>query len=117
VLVEDLTEARRRERVIDIKEANIREVHCRVKNNLQTIASLLRHQARRSDNVEVRQALTEATERAAVMAAVHDLLARSELERVDFAEAFRQLQKLAMDKRKTLREVAEAIIRASDAMD
>ena len=91
VLVEDLTEARRRERELGIKEATIREVHHRVKNNLQTIASLLRMQARRSDNDEVRRALTEATERAASMATVHDLLAHSDHERVDFAEATRRV--------------------------
>jgi two-component sensor histidine kinase len=89
VLVEDRTEARRREREIGVKEATIREVHHRVKNNLQTIASLLRIQARRSHNAEVRRALGEATERAAAMAAVHDLLSRSDGERVDFAEAVR----------------------------
>jgi two-component sensor histidine kinase len=89
VLVEDLTEARRREREIELKEATIREVHHRVKNNLQTIASLLRLQARRSDSDEVRRALMEATERAASMAAVHDLLARSENERIDFAAVAR----------------------------
>jgi len=91
VLVEDLTEARRRERELGIKEATIREVHHRVKNNLQTIASLLRMQARRSDNDEVRRALTEATERAASMATVHDLLAHSDHEKVDFAEATRRV--------------------------
>jgi two-component system, sensor histidine kinase PdtaS len=91
VLVEDLTEARRRERELGIKEATIREVHHRVKNNLQTIASLLRMQARRSDSPEVRRALTEATERAASMATVHDLLAHSDHERVDFAEATRRV--------------------------
>ena len=50
VLVEDITEARRREAEIKVKEATIREVHHRVKNNLQTIASLLRIQARRSES-------------------------------------------------------------------
>ena len=53
VLVEDMTEACRREAEIKVKEATIREVHHRVKNNLQTIASLLRIQARRSDSDEV----------------------------------------------------------------
>lgn len=91
VLIEDLTEARRREREIGIMETTIREVHHRVKNNLQTIASLLRLQARRSDSPEVRRALTEATERAASMAAVHDLLARSDHELVDFAEVARRV--------------------------
>jgi two-component system, sensor histidine kinase PdtaS len=97
VLVEDLTEARRREREIGIKEATIREVHHRVKNNLQTIASLFRIQARRSDNPEVHHALAEATERAAAMAAVHDLLARSEHESVDFAEAAGRIVNLVRD--------------------
>lgn len=89
VLVEDLTETRRREAEIKVKEATIREVHHRVKNNLQTIASLLRIQARRSESDEARHALAEATERVSSMAVVHDLLAGSDEERVDFAAAAR----------------------------
>jgi len=89
VLVEDLTDAKRREAEIKVKEATIREVHHRVKNNLQTIASLLRIQARRTDSPEAKHALAEATERVASMAVVHDLLAGSDEERVDFAEAAR----------------------------
>ena len=72
--MEDITEARRREHEIKVKEATIREVHHRVKNNLQTIASLLRIQARRSDDPEVRRALAEAIERVGSMAVVHELL-------------------------------------------
>ncbi len=87
VLVEDLTEARRREAEIKVKEATIREVHHRVKNNLQTISSLLRIQARRTDSDEARHALAEATERVASMAVVHDLLAGSDDEHIDFAQA------------------------------
>jgi two-component sensor histidine kinase len=86
VLVEDLTEAHRREQEIKVKDATIREVHHRVKNNLQTIASLLRIQARRSDSEEVRRALAEATERVGAMAVVHELLAGSDEERVDFSQ-------------------------------
>jgi two-component system, sensor histidine kinase PdtaS len=89
VLVEDLTEAARREQELRVKEATIREVHHRVKNNLQTIASLLRIQARRSDSEEVRRALAEATERVGSMAVVHDLLSGSDEERIDFADAAR----------------------------
>ena len=91
VLVDDLTEARRRERELGVKEATIREVHHRVKNNLQTIASLLRMQARRSSSDEVRQGLNEAVERAAAMATVHDMLAHSAEECVDFAEVARRV--------------------------
>ena len=94
VLVEDLTEARRRERELVVKEATIREVHHRVKNNLQTIASLLRMQARRSDDEEVRRALGEATARTASMAAVHDLLAHSDHECVDFVAVARRVVEL-----------------------
>ena len=94
VLVEDMTEARRREAEIKVKDATIREVHHRVKNNLQTIASLLRIQARRSGSEEVRRALEEATERVSSMAVVHDLLAGSDEERVDFAAAARTVTDL-----------------------
>lgn len=89
VLVEDVTESRRREAELKVKETTIREVHHRVKNNLQTIASLLRIQARRTDSPEARRALAEATERVGSMAVVHDLLAGSDAECVDFAEAAR----------------------------
>lgn len=91
VLVEDLTEARRRETEIKVKEATIREVHHRVKNNLQTIASLLRIQARRTKSEDARRALSEAIERVSSMVVVHDLLAGSDEERVDFAQAARTI--------------------------
>ncbi|MDZ4170446.1 MAG: histidine kinase N-terminal domain-containing protein [Coriobacteriia bacterium] len=94
VLVEDLTEARRRDDEIKVKEATIREVHHRVKNNLQTIASLLRIQARRTPSEDARHALGEAIERVSSMVVVHDMLASSDEERVDFAEAARTIAAL-----------------------
>lgn len=94
VLVIDVTESRRREAELKVKEATIREVHHRVKNNLQTIASLLRIQARRTTSDEARRALAEATERVGSMAVVHDLLAGSDEERVDFSEAARTIVEL-----------------------
>jgi len=89
VFVEDITEARRREQELKVKEATIREVHHRVKNNLQTIASLLRIQARRSESPEAARALSEAVERVSSMAVVHEMLAGSTDETVDFGEAAR----------------------------
>ncbi len=47
LLMQDVTELRRRDRQIMSKDATIREIHHRVKNNLQTVAALLRLQARR----------------------------------------------------------------------
>ena len=49
VLVRDVTDLRRRDRELVTKDATIREIHHRVKNNLQTVAALLRLQARRID--------------------------------------------------------------------
>jgi two-component sensor histidine kinase len=52
VLVRDVTDLRRRERALLGKDATIREIHHRVKNNLQTVAALLRLQARRMPSAE-----------------------------------------------------------------
>lgn len=89
VLVEDVSESRRREQELKVKEATIREVHHRVKNNLQTVASLLRIQARRTDSEAAAHALAEAVDRVSSMAVVHELLAASTEETVDFAQAAR----------------------------
>ena len=47
LLLRDVSELRRRERELLTKDATIREIHHRVKNNLQTVAALLRLQSRR----------------------------------------------------------------------
>ncbi len=60
LLCRDVSELRRRERELITKDATIREIHHRVKNNLQTVAALLRLQARRMDVPEARAALEEA---------------------------------------------------------
>lgn len=113
VLVEDLTDARRREAEIKVKEATIREVHHRVKNNLQTIASLLRIQARRTVSEEARHALAEATDRVASMAVVHDLLSGSDEERVDFAQAANTVVELVS--RGLLGETGDVEVRVAGA--
>ena len=50
VLLRDVTDLRSRDRELVTKDATIREIHHRVKNNLQTVAALLRLQARRIDS-------------------------------------------------------------------
>ncbi len=50
VLARDVTDLRRRDRMLLSKDATIREIHHRVKNNLQTIAALLRLQGRRLES-------------------------------------------------------------------
>ena len=72
LLMQDVTELRRRDRQIMSKDATIREIHHRVKNNLQTVAALLRLQARRVPVPEARTALEESMRRVASIALVHD---------------------------------------------
>jgi two-component sensor histidine kinase len=84
VLVRDVTELRRRERELMTKDATIREIHHRVKNNLQTVAALLRLQARRSHAPEARAALDEAVRRVGSIAVVHETLSHAPEEIVDF---------------------------------
>jgi two-component sensor histidine kinase len=84
VLVRDVTELRRRERELMTKDATIREIHHRVKNNLQTVAALLRLQARRLSAPEARAALEEAMRRVGSIAIVHETLSHTPEEIVDF---------------------------------
>jgi len=84
VLVRDTTEVRRRDRELMTKDATIREIHHRVKNNLQTVAALLRLQARRVATADARAALEESVRRVASIAIVHETLAMSVDEAVEF---------------------------------
>lgn len=83
VLVRDVTEVKRRDRALMSKDATIREIHHRVKNNLQTVAALLRLQSRRTGNTEARGALNESVRRVTSIALVHETLSMSVDERVD----------------------------------
>ena len=86
VLIRDVTEVKRRDRALLSKDATIREIHHRVKNNLQTVAALLRLQARRTDNAEGREALIESVRRVSSIALVHEMLSMSVDEEVNLDE-------------------------------
>ncbi|MDH3706733.1 MAG: PAS domain-containing sensor histidine kinase [Acidimicrobiia bacterium] len=72
----DISELRRRDRLLLSKDATIREIHHRVKNNLQTISSLLRIQGRRLESPEAKDALEQSVRRIGSMALVHETLAQ-----------------------------------------
>jgi two-component sensor histidine kinase len=91
VLVRDVTDVRRRDRALMTKDATIREIHHRVKNNLQTVAALLRLQARRVAEPAARDALLEAVRRVASIAVVHETLAGSREDVVDVDEVLDQV--------------------------
>ncbi|TCP49209.1 two-component sensor histidine kinase [Tamaricihabitans halophyticus] len=86
VLVRDVTEVKRRDRALLSKDATIREIHHRVKNNLQTVAALLRLQFRRTASPDAKEALGESVRRVASIAMVHEALSISVDERVDLDE-------------------------------
>jgi two-component system, sensor histidine kinase PdtaS len=97
VLVRDVSDIRRRDRLLLSKDAAIREVHHRVKNNLQTISSLLRIQARRMPPGESRHALEESERRVRSIAVVHEILSRDTTDEVDFNDILPSLVRLAED--------------------
>ncbi len=75
---------RRRERELLLKDATIKEIHHRVKNNLQTVSALLRLQVRRVEDPKAQGALDEAVRRISSIALVHETLSASGKDLVDF---------------------------------
>ncbi len=77
VLLRDVSDIRRRDRMLVSMDATIKEIHHRVKNNLQTVSSLLRLQARRLENPEAKSAIEESVRRIHSIAIIHEMLANS----------------------------------------
>lgn len=74
LLLEDKTEKRKAEQDLLVKNSIIKEIHHRVKNNLQAVSGLLRMQARRTKSEEVRAELLESITRIESISLVHNLL-------------------------------------------
>jgi two-component sensor histidine kinase/putative methionine-R-sulfoxide reductase with GAF domain len=68
------------------------EIHHRVKNNLQTVASLLRLQARSSDGIDPRKALDDSANRILAIAAVHEVLTERRHDDVELSELLDRLR-------------------------
>jgi two-component system, sensor histidine kinase PdtaS len=86
ILVRDVTDLRHRDRELVTKDATIREIHHRVKNNLQTVAALLRLQGRRVQDPTAKATLEEAVRRVASIALVHETLSHTAEGMVGFDE-------------------------------
>ena len=93
----DATALRERERQLVTKDATIREIHHRVKNNLQTVAALLRLQSRRLSTSEAKFALKDAVSRVQSIAVVHEILSQSYDEAVRFDAVADQLLAMVGD--------------------
>jgi two-component sensor histidine kinase len=91
VLLRDVTDLRSRDRMLLSKDATIREIHHRVKNNLQTIAALLRLQGRRLRSAEAQEAIDDSERRIRSIAIVHETLSRDTGDVVPFDDVIRPL--------------------------
>ena len=80
-----------------LKDATIKEIHHRVKNNLQTVSALLRLQARRVEDLKARGALDEAVRRISSIALVHETLSASGKDEVNFDSVVDSLISHAVD--------------------
>ena len=89
--IHDETEARHKERELKVKSAMIQEIHHRVKNNLQVIASLLRMQGRRSESEEVRRSLDDSVRRILSVAVVHEFLSQHEARVINIKEVSQRI--------------------------
>ena len=92
----DITERKRAEHKIATslreKEVLLREVHHRVKNNMQVVASLLQSQGRKTKNKQVLEAFEESRNRIGAMSMIHEALHQSPgLSNVDFDRYLRKL--------------------------
>lgn len=104
LVLTERTEIRRKEEELQVKHSVIKEIHHRVKNNLQTVAGILRMQMRRVEHEEARDALQEALNRILGIALVHDTLAYGEEERIDLAKLGESLLGLTVSSLTEIRE-------------
>ena len=89
--IHDRTEEKQRERELQIQATLIQEIHHRVKNNLQTIASLLRLQSRRVNSEEAEQALAEGINRILSVAVVHEFLSRRDVSVINLRDVAQRI--------------------------
>jgi two-component system, sensor histidine kinase PdtaS len=83
VVIQDVSHVRTAELLVSARSAAIQEIHHRIKNNLQTISSLLRMQARRETSPQAVDSLRTAIGRVLSVAFVHEALSRDGPDEVD----------------------------------
>ncbi len=91
IMVHDATEERRKRQELELKTTMIQEVHHRVKNNLQTIAAMLRMQARRTKDPEALLAISEAMSRILSVAVIHEFLSHDERQAINIRDVCQRI--------------------------
>lgn len=94
LVLQDKTELWKRDQELLVKNSVIKEVHHRVKNNLQSVAGLLRMQSRRSGSDDVKQALQDSIHRIESMALVHEIVSNFDEDYVALRSIIEELWRL-----------------------
>ncbi len=97
LIIHDATEERRKEQELRVKTAIIKEIHHRIKNNLQTVAALLRLQARRISHEEARAALIESINRILSIAVIHEFLSEHDSGLINLKDLCRKIMEQARE--------------------
>lgn len=93
MLIRDVTELMQKEKQLTVKSAVIKEIHHRVKNNLQTVSSLLRLQMRRTKHAEVSHVYRDSINRINSIALIHEMLAYEGADSIPFHTAVDKIAK------------------------
>ena len=119
LVLQDKTELRKRDQELLVKNSVIKEVHHRVKNNLQSVAGLLRMQSRRSESDDVKQALQDSIHRIESMALVHEIVSNFDEDYVALHSIIEELWRLlrqglgSFEQRIDMEYIGEDIIMSS----
>ncbi|MDH4617488.1 histidine kinase N-terminal domain-containing protein [Brevibacillus sp. AY1] len=110
ILLRDISDIREKEKQLMIKSAVIKEIHHRVKNNLQTITSLLRLQMRRSTSQEIEKVYRESINRINSIAIIHEYLAHDGLEKIDFKEILTKISKIIVSSMRRSEQAIQVVV-------
>ncbi|MHC1722066.1 MAG: sensor histidine kinase [Aminipila sp.] len=92
VMIQDITRIREKDKELILKSVAIKEMHHRVKNSLQTTASLLRLQGRRTKSAEAKKVLDESMNRILAIASTHELLLKVGVDQVNIREVLENIK-------------------------
>lgn len=111
ILLRDISDIREKEKQLMIKSAVIKEIHHRVKNNLQTISSLLRLQMRRSSASELEKVYRESINRINSIAIIHEYLAQDGLAQIDFQEILTKVSKMIVSSMRPSEQAIQVVVK------
>ena len=97
LILTDVTAIREKEKQILVKDSVIKEIHHRVKNSLNTIAGMLRMQARRAKDPDTKDALKRSVNRILGISQIHDILASQSGGQIDMDVLLDRICKLSVD--------------------